>query len=71
MIMHVVLFFFLTGYIHTCKELGEGAPATSQPEYCYCTGRKQSRSGQQEGCRFPGKDTLLQSDADVYNEILE
>lgn len=53
---------FFTGYIHTCKELGEGAPATSKSKYCDCTGREQSRLGQQESCRFPGNKDVLESE---------
>lgn len=56
---YACFFCFFKGYIHTCKELGEGAATTGQPKYCYCTGRKQSGSGQQESCRFPGKEKIL------------
>lgn len=60
--MHIL---FFKGYIHTCKELGEGAPATSQPKYCNCNCRKQSRPGKQESCRFPGNEEVLRTIAEA------
>lgn len=59
------VFLCFQGYVHTCKELGEGTAATSQPQHRYRPGRKQSRPGQQARCRSPGKETLQQAPREI------
>ncbi len=63
--------FALLGHIHQSKELGEGAAASGESKYRYCSGRQQGRSGQQESCWLSGvfigtHNNLCESASDMF-----